>query len=76
MSEIIALIAGRPLGQMFPAKSHAAGAPVFSVSGFSGTGFSNVNLTIGAGEIVGLAGVEGEGQREFLRAAAGIFELL
>ena len=29
-------------------------------------------MTVRAGEIVGLAGIEGEGQREFIRAAAGI----
>jgi ribose transport system ATP-binding protein len=72
MSEIISLIAGRPLGQMFPPKSEATGVPALSTTEFSGSGFSNVNLTVRGGEIVGLAGVEGEGQREFLRAASGI----
>ena len=38
----------------------------------SGRGFDQVDLVVHAGEIVGLAGVEGEGQREFIRAAAGI----
>ncbi len=45
---------------------------VFSVKGLSGRGFDHVDLTAHAGEIVGLAGIEGEGQREFIRAAAGI----
>ncbi len=38
----------------------------------SGRGFDQVDLVVHAGEIVGLAGIEGEGQREFIRAAAGV----
>jgi ribose transport system ATP-binding protein len=71
-AEIVALIAGRPLGQIFPAKAQLVGAPLFVVSGLSGRGFDQVDLVVHAGEIVGLAGIEGEGQREFIRAAAGI----
>jgi ribose transport system ATP-binding protein len=71
-AEIVALIAGRPLGQIFPAKAKIVGAPLFAVNGLSGRGFDRVDLVVHAGEIVGLAGIEGEGQREFLRAAAGI----
>jgi ribose transport system ATP-binding protein len=71
-AEIVRLIAGRPLGQMFPAKAKLLGAPLFTVNGLSGRGFDHVDLVVRAGEIVGLAGIEGEGQREFIRAAAGI----
>ena len=71
-AEIVALIAGRPLGQIFPAKAKSVGGALFSVSGLSGRGFDQVDLVVHAGEIVGLAGIEGEGQREFIRAAAGI----
>jgi ribose transport system ATP-binding protein len=71
-AEIVALIAGRPLGQIFPAKAQSVGAPLLTVSGLSGRGFDQVDLIVHAGEIVGLAGIEGEGQREFIRAAAGI----
>jgi ribose transport system ATP-binding protein len=71
-AEIVALIAGRPLGQIFPAKAKSVGAPLYAVKGLSGRGFDQVDLVVHAGEIVGLAGIEGEGQREFIRAAAGI----
>jgi ribose transport system ATP-binding protein len=71
-AEIVALIAGRPLGQIFPAKAMTVGAPLLAVKGLSGRGFDQVDLVVNAGEIVGLAGIEGEGQREFVRAAAGI----
>ena len=71
-AEIVALIAGRPLGQIFPAKATKVGAPLLAVSALSGRGFDQVDLVVHAGEIVGLAGIEGEGQREFIRAAAGV----
>jgi ribose transport system ATP-binding protein len=70
--EIVTMIAGRPLGQIFPAKAKTIGAPILDVRGLSGRGFSEVDLSVYAGEVVGLAGVEGEGQREFLRALAGV----
>jgi ribose transport system ATP-binding protein len=70
--EIVTMIAGRPLGQIFPRKASARGAPVLEVGGLSGRNFDQVDLAAHAGEIIGLAGIEGEGQREFLRAAAGI----
>ena len=71
-SEIVALIAGRPLGQIFPPKAKSLGPVLFSVKGLSGRGFDQIDVVAHAGEIVGLAGIEGEGQREFIRAAAGI----
>jgi ribose transport system ATP-binding protein len=71
-AEIVALIAGRPLGQIFPAKAKFVGAALFAVDALSGRGFDQVDVVVHAGEIVGLAGIEGEGQREFIRAAAGI----
>lgn len=71
-AEIVTLIAGRPLGQMFPPKADSIGAPVLEVRGLTGHGIENVDLVARAGEIVGVTGVEGEGQREFLRTVAGI----
>jgi len=77
-SEIIGLIVGRPLAQQFPPKGLAhqidATSP-FVVSHASGAHFSDVSLEIRPGEIVGLVGVEGQGQREFIRAVAGSDEL-
>ncbi len=70
--EIVTLIAGRPLGQVFPDKSKGAGGAILEVRGLSGQGFENVDFVACAGEIVGVTGVEGEGQREFIRAVAGL----
>ncbi len=39
------------------------------------TSIADLDLQIGAGEVIGLAGLEGSGQRPFLRAAAGLLDL-
>jgi ribose transport system ATP-binding protein len=70
-SEIVTLIAGRPLTQVFPHKGGLPGAPVIEARGLSGPGFADVSLAARQGEILGLTGVEGQGQREVLRAMAG-----
>ncbi len=71
-NEIITLIAGRPLDQVFPRKMRSRGELKLEVNDLSAAGFARVNFAAHAGEIVGVAGVEGEGQREFLRAVAGL----
>ncbi|MDM0116122.1 ATP-binding cassette domain-containing protein [Variovorax sp. J22R133] len=74
--QIIQLIVGQPLGQVFPAKGAGceAAATCLEALELSGPGFAQVSLKLKAGEIVGLAGVEGQGQRDFLTALAGITE--
>ena len=77
-SEIIDLIVGRPLAQQFPPKGlvHQTNATSrFAVLHASGAHFNDVSLDIRPGEIVGLVGVEGQGQREFIRAVAGADQL-
>ena len=70
---ILKLIAGRELAAVFPEKlSGAPGATVLSVEGLSGEGFDDVSLSVSEGEIVGIAGVAGNGQRELVRALAGL----
>ncbi len=72
--QIVSLIVGGDLDQTFPAKTGASSTPVvLSAEDFSGPGFSNVSLKVRAGEILGLAGIDANGQREFMRALAGIY---
>ena len=47
-------------------------SPNSEVRQLSGSGFHNINLTGYEGEIIGLAGVAGNGQSELLRAIAGL----
>ena len=56
--------------------SSAAASPVLSLRNLSiedfRLGITNVDLDVRAGEVVGLAGMEGSGQARFLRACAGL----
>ncbi|MDQ0471803.1 ATP-binding cassette domain-containing protein [Labrys wisconsinensis] len=71
--EIIGMIVGRPLGHVFPEKSVASDMPVvLEVRNLSGHRFHDVSFEARRGEIIGLAGVEGQGQRELIRALAGL----
>ncbi len=72
-ADLLAMIVGRTLGATFPPK-HAADtdvSPNLRVEMLSGHGFENISLTAREGEIVGIAGVVGNGQPAFLRALAG-----
>jgi ribose transport system ATP-binding protein len=75
MSEerLIALMIGRPLQLAFPERHEpAAGRRVLlAVSGLRGDRFGPIDLEVASGEIVGIAGAEGNGQVQFLRALAG-----
>jgi ribose transport system ATP-binding protein len=75
MSEesLVALMIGRPLQLAFPER-HDADADrevLLSVSGLRGERFGPIDLDVAKGEIVGIAGAEGNGQVPFLRALAG-----
>ena len=70
---LVALMIGRPLQVAFPERS----APpedadvVLAVSGLRGERFGPIDLVVRKGEILGIAGAEGNGQVQFLRALAG-----
>jgi ribose transport system ATP-binding protein len=72
--EILRMIVGRTIDAAFPPKSSSENGPGSGlvVDAMSGAGFHEVALTVSPGEIVGLAGIEGNGQSEFLRALAGL----
>ncbi len=75
MSEesLVALMIGRPLQLAFPERQ-GAGADrevLLAVSGLRGERFGPIDLEVAKGEIVGIAGAEGNGQVPFLRGLAG-----
>lgn len=71
---IIELIVGTAVSAEFPAKAAVdrRQASLMDVQHYGGRGFADVSLALYPGEIVGLAGVDGNGQREFLRSLAGL----
>lgn len=72
--DILRLIVGRTLTHAYPPKGtrERSLSGGLTVRGLSGAGFHDVSMTAAAGEIVGLAGITGNGQSEFLRALAGL----
>ncbi|MXG91181.1 ATP-binding cassette domain-containing protein [Nocardioides flavescens] len=70
--DIVEMVVGRALEAVFPPKHPDQGDVGLRVTGLSGAGFRDVDLVCRRGRIVGLAGVEGNGQREVIRALAGL----
>jgi ribose transport system ATP-binding protein len=71
-AEIVAKIAGRTMDRLFPAKTPAPGQVQLFAQALGGEGFSEVSLELRSGMIIGLAGIEGQGQRSLIRALAGL----
>jgi ribose transport system ATP-binding protein len=72
--EILRLIVGRPVSTTYPPKPDRAGGEraTLTVTELSGDEFTDVSLEVHAGEILGLGGIAGNGQSEFMRALAGL----
>ena len=70
---LLSWIVGRALGSTFPPKSQNLSKDnILSVQSISGQGFKDVSFDVARGQIVGVAGVEGNGQSELMRALAGL----
>ncbi|RJQ76721.1 ATP-binding cassette domain-containing protein [Amycolatopsis panacis] len=69
--EIVTRVAGREVTALFPARAADPGEPVLSVQDLTSERLGGVSVSLARREILGLAGVEGNGQREFIRALGG-----
>ena len=71
--QLLDMIVGRALASAFPPKATEAEPKVnFSVQSLTGENFSDVSFAVGQGQIIGIAGVDGNGQAELMRALAGL----
>jgi ribose transport system ATP-binding protein len=73
-ADVITAMIGAPVEMEFPPKATTPGglaAAAVSVTHLLGGNFGPVSFEVRRGEILGLAGAEGNGQREILRALAG-----
>jgi rhamnose transport system ATP-binding protein len=71
--EIVALMVGREVGDLFPKTPATVGEPVLEVTGLDSAGlFHDVSFQVRAGEIVALAGLVGAGRSEIARAVFGV----
>jgi ribose transport system ATP-binding protein len=73
VAEVVNLMVGAPIELTFPDKpASSTGEDVLSVSQLTGTAFGPIDVTVRRSEIVGIAGAEGNGQRQFLRSLVGL----
>jgi ribose transport system ATP-binding protein len=73
--ELISLMVGRPLGQLFPPRNpHPSrlGCALDISDLVPSDAEHAVSFAINRGEILGFAGLQGQGQREIIRAVAGV----
>ena len=81
-TEIIELIIGRSLGAAFPTKPARSGAtsaadpPVLSCQNLATAKGEDVSFPLRAGQVLGLGGLEGMGQRELFLALFGVLKPL
>lgn len=70
--ELIRLMVGRPLQDIFPRRERKVGRELLSVRGLGrGEAFKDVSLTVAEGEIVGMYGLVGSGRTEVARCIFG-----
>jgi len=74
--QIIEYVIGRTLETVFPPKLDykfiAEKEEKFTVTNLHGDGFANITFSVRSGEIVGIAGVQGNGQEELIQALSGL----
>jgi ribose transport system ATP-binding protein len=73
--ELFRLMIGRSMGTTFPERQRQAKAvapAALAVENFRVGRFGPVNFNVEAGEVVGVAALEGQGQRELFRGLAGL----
>ena len=69
---LIRLMANRDLAEHFPKRRVPPGRPLLEVRGLRRAGvLDDINLTVHAGEVVGVAGLLGAGRTEMARAIVG-----
>lgn len=67
--QIVSMMVGRSVGELFPQVPHKPGVALLTVDGLSGRKLpQGVSLELRRGEILGIAGLVGAGRTEFLRS--------
>ncbi|MEZ5755863.1 MAG: sugar ABC transporter ATP-binding protein [Paracoccaceae bacterium] len=71
--DLVQMMVGRAVDQIFPARSRNIGDPVLTVSGYNHpTEFADIGFTLHRGEILGFYGLVGAGRSEVMQALFGI----
>lgn len=70
-NELVRMMVGRELSDVFPARTPAVGEILLAVEGLSNDRLQDAQIHVREGEIVGVCGLAGAGRSELLRAIAG-----
>ncbi len=73
--ELISMMVGRHVENVFPKTDCEIGDVVFKVEGLTGQGFEDISFEVHAGEILGFTGLVGSGRSETMRAIFGLDKL-
>jgi len=74
--QLVAAMVGRTVTDLYPKQRTEAGEVVLSARGLARTGaFTDIDLDVRAGEVLGLGGVLGSGRGDVLRALFGLLPL-
>ena len=73
--ELISMMVGRQVKNVFPKVDCEIGDTVFKVEGLTGKGFEDISFEVHSGEILGLTGLVGSGRSETMRAIFGLDRL-
>jgi ribose transport system ATP-binding protein len=74
-ASLITMMVGRELQDLFPPRGTSPGEIALDVTNFRiGATSKPFSLTVSKGEIVAIAGLEGQGQQKFLRSLIGQFQ--
>ncbi|NGN63956.1 sugar ABC transporter ATP-binding protein [Streptomyces sp. A7024] len=71
--EVVRAMVGRELGSYYPPRAEAeeVGEPLLTVAGGGNERLKDVELSLRAGEVVGIAGLQGSGRTSLVRALFG-----
>jgi rhamnose transport system ATP-binding protein len=76
-SDLVKLMVGRPIDQVFPTRETQIGDTVLEVSKLTNaTEFADIDFTLRTGEILGFYGLVGAGRSEVMQALFGISSVL
>ena len=70
--ELISMMVGRKVENVFPKTDCEIGDVVFKVEGLSGKGFEDISFEVRKGEILGISGLVGSGRSETMRGIFGM----
>ncbi len=73
--EMVSLIVGREIGDLFPKAAVTLGEELLAVENLGGPGFEKISFCLRRGEILGLGGLIGAGRSEVLRGLFGLNQI-